>query len=277
MSLLAIERAFGPRLLGAALGDMASWATWLTVLKAAFGRPLAEAELRVFTSVAGDRSPPTSRVRELWCVCGRRSGKSRMAAAVAVYQALFVPHRLARGEVGMVLVLAASQAQAKTVFSYIRGFLDAAPALAREVVAVTRESIELKNGVVIAVHSNSFRTIRGRTVLAAILDEIAYWRDESSATPDSETYSAILPALATTNGMFLAISTPYRKLGLLHQKHRDHFGVDDAGVLVRARSVPGLQSVVERRGDCGAACGRPDCGRCRVGRDFSRRHLRFSR
>src|SRR5262249_51861944 len=27
-------------------------------------------------------------------------------------------------------------------------------------------------------------------------------------------------------------STPYRKLGLLHQKHRDHFGVDGDGVLV---------------------------------------------
>jgi hypothetical protein len=32
--------------------------------------------------------------------------------------------------------------------------------------------------------------------------------------------------------MLIGISTPYRKLGLLHQKHRDHFGVDDNDVLV---------------------------------------------
>ena len=32
--------------------------------------------------------------------------------------------------------------------------------------------------------------------------------------------------------MLVGISTPYRKLGLLHQKHRDHFGVDDEDVLV---------------------------------------------
>src|SRR5262249_57785381 len=55
---------------------------------------------------------------------------------------------------------------------------------------------------------------------------------ESTATPDVETYSAILPSLATTNGMLVGISTPYRKLGLLHQKWRDHFGVDGDDVLV---------------------------------------------
>jgi hypothetical protein len=32
--------------------------------------------------------------------------------------------------------------------------------------------------------------------------------------------------------MLCAISTPYRKLGLLHQKHRDHYGVDGDDVLV---------------------------------------------
>jgi hypothetical protein len=82
------------------------------------------------------------------------------------------------------------------------------------------------------VHSNSFRTVRGRTLVAFILDEVSFWRDEASATPDVETYRAILPSLATTNGMLVGISTPYRKLGLLHQKHRDHFGQDDGDVLV---------------------------------------------
>ena len=58
------------------------------------------------------------------------------------------------------------------------------------------------------------------------------WRDESSATPDLEVYRAVLPALMTTNGMLIGISTPYRKVGLLYQKHRDHFGVDSDDVLV---------------------------------------------
>jgi hypothetical protein len=82
------------------------------------------------------------------------------------------------------------------------------------------------------VHSNSFRTVRGRTLVACIFDEVSFWRDETSATPDLEVYRAVLPALATTNGMLIGISTPYRKQGLLHQKHRDHFGVADDDVLV---------------------------------------------
>jgi hypothetical protein len=90
----------------------------------------------------------------------------------------------------------------------------------------------LKSGVIIATHANSFRSIRGRTLLAVILDEVSMWRDETSATPDLEVYRAVLPALMTTKGLLVAISTPYRRTGLLHQKHRDHFGQDGDDVLV---------------------------------------------
>jgi hypothetical protein len=69
-------------------------------------------------------------------------------------------------------------------------------------------------------------------LLAAIFDEVAYWRDESSATPDVETYSAVLPSLATTNGLLVGISSPYRRTGLLGAKHRDHFGVDSDDILL---------------------------------------------
>ena len=50
--------------------------------------------------------------------------------------------------------------------------------------------------------------------------------------PDVEVYTAVLPGLARTDGMLVAISTPYRKLGLLYQKHRDCFGDDNDDVLV---------------------------------------------
>src|SRR5262249_16015106 len=223
-----IDRALtSHRMLGAALGDIDTWRTWLVVLKAAFGRPLDEAELAVSRTVAGDRAPPDHRMRELWAIAGRRSGKSRIAAAVSIYLALFQKHKLAHGEKGVALVLAASVDQARTVFGYVKGFLEASPALRREVVAVKRFEIELRNNITIAVHPNSFRPVRGKTLVACIFDEVAFWRDESTAPPDTEVYTAVLPALATTNGVLIGISTPYRKLGLLFQKFRDHFGVDD--------------------------------------------------
>jgi hypothetical protein len=228
-----IDQAIGDKnLLGAALGPLKPWQTWRTLLKSAFGLALNREEARAFASVAGERTPPTRRVRELWAVVGRRGGKSRMAAALAVYAACFAEHRLARGEVGYVLVLAASRDQAKVVFEYIRGFLEDSPVLRQEIDSVTATEIRLKSGVIIAVHANSFRSVRGRTLLACIFDEVSMWRDESSATPDLEVYRAVLPALMTTNGMLIGISTPYRKVGLLYQKHCDHFGQSSDDVLV---------------------------------------------
>src|SRR5258708_5100154 len=96
-------------LLGAALGDGASWQTWRVVLKAAFAEALTADELALFAVVAGDRAPPARRVRELWCgPIGRRSGKSRVAAGVAVHVAALTDHskRLVPGETGVVAVIA---------------------------------------------------------------------------------------------------------------------------------------------------------------------------
>jgi hypothetical protein len=230
---LPIDRALlDPRLLGAALGDAATWQTWLAVLKAAFGWPLSAKELGVFTAVAGTRSPPTQRVRELWAIIGRRGGKSRVAAALAIYAACFVRHRVSPGEKPMCLVLGASVEQAKVVFGYALAFLRESPVLRREIVDTTTNEIRLRNGVTIAVHANSFRSVRGRTLACCVFDEVSFWRDDSTAVPDVETYTAILPSLATTNGMLIGISSPYRKTGLLHQKHKASFGVDGDDVLV---------------------------------------------
>ena len=152
-STFTIDRAIQDKnLLGAALGDPTTWAMWLVVLKAVFGQELNRSERRAFASVAGGRKPPQQMVREFWAIIGRRAGKSRIAAALAVYVAAFMPHKLAPGERGMVLVLAASTEQAKATFSYALAFMRESPVLRREVVEATRSEIRLRNGVIIAIH-----------------------------------------------------------------------------------------------------------------------------
>jgi hypothetical protein len=90
---ISIDRALRDKsLLGAGLGDPSTWKLWLTILKAAFGDALTSEEAQAFAAVAGGRQPPAQKVRELWCVLGRRSGKSRVAAALAVYFAVLVDH-----------------------------------------------------------------------------------------------------------------------------------------------------------------------------------------
>lgn len=219
-------------LLGAALGDAGSWQLWRSVLRAAFGLPLDNADLERFHSVAGDRRPPEQRVDELWAVLGRRSGKTRVAAAVSVFIATLCEHRLAAGEVGYVLLLAASRSQASVAFNYVIGFLEASPILSQLIEGVTADEVRLTGNIVIAVHTNSYRTIRGRSLLAVIGDETSFWRDETSAAPDVETYRACVPALAEKAGIWVGISSGYRKTGLLYTKWRDHFGQAGDDVLV---------------------------------------------
>lgn len=221
-----------PNLFGAALGDIDSWSMWLAVLRASQGQPLNEHDSKLFASVSGNRTPPDHRVSELWAVAGRRSGKSRVAAALADHVALLQKHSLAPGEVGYVLVLSPTQAQAKVVFQYCLGFIEQSPVLCKEILSTTAHEIRLKNGVIIATHPNSFRSIRGRTLLCCIFDESSFWRDETSALPDVECYRATLPALVTSHGMLVGISSPYRKMGMLYERHHDYFGTDDPDVLV---------------------------------------------
>lgn len=236
--MTTIDEALSDRLLlGAALDrDLSSWTTWRIVLRAAFGLPLStDAEFDTLEALAGGRrSPPMRRVKELWAIAGRRSGKSRVAALVASYIAAFEDHagKLAPGETGYVLILSPTRDQSKVIASYVSGFFASSPILRQQVIEANSEEVRLHGGITIGVHPNSFRTVRGRTLIACIFDESAFWRDESSAVPDVETYRAVLPALATTGGMLIGISSPYRKVGLLHQRHRDFFNTDDPDVLV---------------------------------------------
>jgi hypothetical protein len=85
---------------------------------------------------------------------------------------------------------------------------------------------------VIEIHSASFRATRGYTVIAALCDELAYWRSEDSTNPDVEILNAIRPAMATMPGsLLLCISSPYARRGALWQAYREHHGVDGDPVL----------------------------------------------
>jgi len=211
-----------------------SWDMWRAVVRAAYGEPLAEEELTRFRSIA-DREPPSRRVRELVAIVGRGGGKDSIASLMATCAAInFDPRgRLRPGEKAVVMCLACDRAQAGIVFNYIRAYFDTIPALKSLVVDCGSDAIELVNGVVIEVHTNSFRAVRGRTLLCVIMDEVAFFRDENFASPDIEVANAVAPGLARMpNSMLIMISTPHKRSGLLYQRFRDHYGKDGGDVLV---------------------------------------------
>jgi hypothetical protein len=223
-----IDRALAdPKLLGARFADPTTWRTWFSVLQAAYGRPLlSKAERKAFDLVAGGRRPPRRKVRELICIVSRRGGKGSVAGAVCSYEAVLVHHDLAPGERGVVACVSATKEQAAIVREYAGGFFQASPILKRELVESTADELRLRNGTVISTLAADFRSLRGRTLLCAILDEAAFLQDDIECAP------ALLPGLATTGGMLLILSSPYSRSGLVFERHRDYFGHDDDDVLV---------------------------------------------
>src|SRR5262249_49986578 len=169
-----------PNLLGAGFREPGSWTHWRVALAALFGLPMTAAEAAVFGEHTGRASPPREPVREAWFVVGRRGGKSRMASAVAVYLACFRDYRplLAPGERGTLAPIPADRQQARTVFRYISALLDGSSMLARLIERRTADAIDLANNVTIEVHTASFRSVRGYSIVGAVLDEVAFWRSE---------------------------------------------------------------------------------------------------
>ena len=209
-----------------------TWAPWRAFLASVFALRVVD-EPPLYQRCTGRQALPTTPAREVWTIVGRRGGKSRIAALLAVFLALFRRYQLAPGERGVVMVLAADRRQARVVMRYIVGLIDAVPALNAKISRRTAEALDFDNGLTIEIHTSSFRSVRGYTVVAAILDEIAYWPTDDSANPDGEVVTALRPAMATVPGaLLLAISTPYARKGELWKAYRSHFGQDDDRVVV---------------------------------------------
>ena len=210
-----------------------SWTAWRGYLSAVCWLTLTADEAVLYQQCTGRHQLPGAPAREVWTIVGRRGGKSRVAALLAIYLALFRRYTLAPGERGVVMVLAADRRQARVVMRYIVGLIDEVPGVAAKVSRRTADAVDFDNGISLEIHTSAVRSVRGYTVVGAILDEVAYWPTDDSANPDHDVVTALRPAMATVPGALLvAISSPYARRGELYRAHRDHFGQDGDDVLV---------------------------------------------
>jgi hypothetical protein len=192
-------------LLGSCLGGE-SWHAWRSILLAAMGEPLKPDELETFTRFTGGRKvAPDCRADEMWFCVGRRGGKSRAMATLAIYLAGLCDHSdtLVRGERGLVLLIALDIRQAKVLLEYAQGTLESSPMLKQLIADRKRDELTLTTGITLEVRSASFRRIRGATCVAVLVDECAFWKSEDSANPDIEILNAARPALATREVLLL--------------------------------------------------------------------------
>jgi hypothetical protein len=214
-----------------------TWASWFALLNVLFALPLTPQQLAIYQQCTGRELPPATPISEAWLVCGRRAGKSFILALVAVFLATFKTYRqyLAPGERGTITIIAADRRQARVIFRYVRGLLNGVPMLAKMIERETSDAFDLTNSVTIEIQAASFRSTRGYTLIAALLDEVAFWRSDESANPDSEILAALRPAMVTIPGaMLLCASSPYARRGALWESYRKHFAKDSPVLIWKA-------------------------------------------
>lgn len=233
--LVTMRRALDdPDLFGSILPGE-SWASWRVLLIACMGEELTSAERVTFADLTGREREPLERVEEFWAIVGRRGGKTRAVAVLGAYLAALVDYSdiLAPGERVSLPIMSASLWQAGKAKQYLGGIFTDVPAFKELVTNETSDTISLSTRVDIECRPASFRTARGGSFCAVIADELAFWRVEATANPDTEILNAVRPSLATTGGMLACISSPYAKRGELHATYKRDFGATgDAAILV---------------------------------------------
>jgi hypothetical protein len=233
-----IDAIENPKLFARWFRDRASWRAWIVFLRAMFGLPMDGSDVELFRQCTARASAPLGGFSEAWLICGRRSGKSFILALIAVFLATFCDWRkyLSPGERGTIMVLAADRKQSRVIFRYIRALLTEVPALARLIERETADQIDLVGGVTVEVATANFRTTRGYTIVAALLDELAFWSsDELGSNPDTEIIAALRPGMATISGAILrCASSPYDKRGALWEAFRRHFGKEGPALVWHA-------------------------------------------
>jgi len=221
-----------------------TWATWRMVARLIDGDAhlLTAEEQELALKLTGRTVLPTVAPREVFIGAGRRGGKSRFGALVATWLAAAEYPQLSPGEMAIVAHIAPDKRQAEIDLSYARGIVKDSKLLRAELIGDTADGLEFAHHTRLEVATASYRTVRGRTLAGAVVDESAFLRADDSALPDKELVRALRPGLLSLRGPLLVISSPHRKLGILYDAHRKYFGKRR----IVARPVhPGIEPRVE--------------------------------
>lgn len=242
-----IEFVRDSRFLGLSLSEAQE-----TLLRAIYGLPLSESQLELYRLCTGRQSYGAHGFNEATVIAGARAGKdSRIAAPIVCYEALFGGHdrRLSKGERAIIPLVAQDQRATRVAFGYIKEYFAGSSLLASMVDEVLNLEIRLTNRISVLCFPCTQRSLRGWSIPAAVMDELAFFRLEGAADSDVEVQQSIRRGtISFPQTRFLKVSTPYMKSGVLYDDFKNHFGKDSEDVLVwRAPSTLMNPSLAEQR------------------------------
>ena len=92
-------------------GGAKSWAAWRVFLSSLFGLPMDDEQVELFRHHTARQTAPAKAFTEAYLICGRRAGKSRILALLAVYIGCFrdFSQYLSPGEIATIPIVAADR------------------------------------------------------------------------------------------------------------------------------------------------------------------------
>lgn len=234
-----------PALFGKTFGGatFAGWRTWARIEDALPPQP---GDLELYKRLTDRAEWPTQPFGEVYLIKPRRAGGTLYAAGRALHAAIQDYRQLmGPGEYATVALIASDRKQARQAFNYVKGLIGDSPLIAAEVEGDTAESITFKHRSALEIHTTSWRSTRGYSYAAVVLDELAFYRSDDSANPDVELVRAVRPGLANLKGRLFGLSSPHSRRGHLFEMHRQHFG-QASSVLVGAASHSVLNPTIDQ-------------------------------
>jgi len=217
--------------------SLTSWSRWLCCLRVIYGLPLRQPWQRQLVTKCTGRNPdllPKEGFRTVLLLCGRRSGKSKIAGLIGAYEASLSGREkvCSAGEMPMVSVVSPTRSQSQIIKSYARASLRS-EILNAEITDDQRDLFRLENRITVRILTGTFRLVRSYSQIAVVVDEICFFNGSDEADcSDTELIRSIKPSLLTTQGRLIATSTKYKPSGWAYQTWKKHFGKDASKILV---------------------------------------------
>lgn len=181
--------------------------------------------------------------------CGARSGKTYILAGLyTLWRSLVADlSTLAPGESAWGLVMAPDLRLARQPIAFVAGALHSSRQLEA---MIHRESAD---SIVVCRPDNRHVTIealpatygggavRGRSLVSAVLDECAFFRDQNYAINDEDIYRAVAPRLLP-GGMVVLDSTTWAEAGLFYEMFRDNHGCPQTALAAHAPTLTMLDT-----------------------------------
>jgi hypothetical protein len=142
--------------------------------------------------------------------------------------------QLAKGERGVIPLVAPDERAAQVSFSYLRDYFLESPVLREQLASEpTAKRIDLVNRISILCFPCTQRGPRALSIPAGLMSELAFFRMEGAADADVEIQASIRRGmLAFPSPKLVKISTPYLEGGVLHDDFTRAYGQDDPDLLV---------------------------------------------